>query len=64
MPSHVVQAALLERFGILISIGHLNRVRAELGLGSRAGHWEKNGSFLGCSYEEESPCPFQESRFL
>jgi len=46
MPSHVVQAALLERFGILISIGHLNRVRAELGLGSRAGHWEKNGSFL------------------
>jgi transposase len=46
MPSHVVQAALLERFGILISIGHPNRVRAELGLGSRAGHREKNGSFL------------------
>jgi transposase len=41
-PSHVVQAALQERFGILISIGHLNRVRAELGLGSRAGHREKN----------------------
>ena len=41
-PSHVVQAALQERFGILISIGHLNRVRAELGLGSRAGHRGKN----------------------
>jgi len=40
------EAALQERFGILISIGHLNRVRAELGLGSRAGHREKNGSSL------------------
>jgi transposase len=45
-PSHVVQAALQERFGILISIGHLNRVRAELGLGSRTAHREKNGSSL------------------
>jgi len=41
-PSHVVQAALQERFGILISIGHLNRVRAKLGLGRRAGHRGKN----------------------
>lgn len=40
-PSHVVQAALQERFGTLISIGYLNRVRAELGLGRRPGHREK-----------------------
>lgn len=45
-PSHVVQAALQERFGLQVSIGHLNRVRAELGLGSRAGHREKNSSSL------------------
>jgi transposase len=41
-PSHVVQAALQDRFGIQVSIGHLNRVRAELGLGSRASGGEKN----------------------
>jgi transposase len=41
-PSHVVQTALQERFGILISIGHLNRVRAELGVGSRVVRREKN----------------------
>jgi hypothetical protein len=40
-PSHVVQTALLERFGILVSIGHLNRVRAELGVGSHALHQKK-----------------------
>lgn len=34
-PSREVQAALQECFGILISIGHLNRIRAELGIGSR-----------------------------
>jgi transposase len=45
-PSHVIQAALQERFGILVSIGHLNRVRAELGVGSRVLHREKNGNFL------------------
>jgi transposase len=45
-PSHVVQAALQERFGILVSIGHLNRVRAELGVGSRAVHREKNSRSL------------------
>jgi len=45
-PSHVVQAALQERFGLQVSIGHLNRVRAELGLGSRAVHREKNSSSL------------------
>ncbi len=34
-PSRVVQAALQERFGIQISIGYLNQVRASLGLGRR-----------------------------
>ncbi len=34
-PSHVVQTAFQERFGIQISIGYLNQVRANLGLGSR-----------------------------
>jgi transposase len=42
MPSRLVQAALQERFGILVSIGHLNRVRAKLGVGSRAASREKN----------------------
>jgi len=44
-PSHVVQAALQERFGLLVSIGHLNRVRAELGVGSRTPHRGKNCHF-------------------
>ena len=42
MPSRLVQAALQERFGILVSIGHLNRIRATLGVGSRLVHREKN----------------------
>jgi transposase len=33
--SRVVQAALQEQFSIQISIGYLNQVRANLGLGSR-----------------------------
>lgn len=45
-PSHAVQATLHERFGILVSIGHLNRMRAKLGIGSRAVHRGKNGSSL------------------
>jgi transposase len=45
-PSRVVQAALQERFGILGSHGHLNRMRAKLGVGSRAIHREKNFSSL------------------
>jgi transposase len=40
-PSREVQAVLQERFGILVSIGHLNRMRAKLGVGSRPVHWEK-----------------------
>jgi hypothetical protein len=35
-PSHVVQQALQNRFGIVVSISHLNATRAALGLGSRA----------------------------
>jgi transposase len=45
-PSHVLQAALQEQFDILVSIGHLNRVRAELGLSSRMVHREKNSCSL------------------
>lgn len=35
-PSHLVQQALQNQFGILVSISHLNATRAALGLGSRA----------------------------
>jgi transposase len=43
-PSRLVQAALRERFGLTVSITHLNRVRASLGIGSRArGGGEKEG---------------------
>jgi transposase len=34
--SRAVQAALSERFGVWVSIAHLNRVRATLGLSRRA----------------------------
>ena len=47
-PSATVQAALQERFGLAVSITHLNRVRATLGLGSRtAGGGEKAGPAAG-----------------
>jgi transposase len=36
-PSRAVQAALQQRFGLRVSLSHLNRVRARLGLGSRPG---------------------------
>ena len=45
-PSHVLQVALQEQFDILVSIGHLNRVRAELGLSRRMVHQKKNSSSL------------------
>ena len=45
-PSRVVQATLQERFGILVSIGHLGSMRAKLGVGSRTVHQKKNSSFL------------------
>jgi len=35
-PSHIVQQALENRCGVLVSISHLNATRAALGLGSRA----------------------------
>jgi transposase len=41
-PSRVVQAALQERFGVRVSISHLNRLRAARGLSRRAGG-EKGG---------------------
>ncbi len=34
-PSRVVQAALREHFDLRVSVTHLNRLRASLGLGSR-----------------------------
>lgn len=47
-PSRVVQAALLERFAVQVTIGHLNHVRAALGVGSRAqGAGGKGGSAVG-----------------
>ncbi len=36
-PSRMVQAALRERFGVRVSISHLNRLRAARGLSRRAG---------------------------
>src|SRR5258708_10357714 len=42
MPSRAVQAALQEQFGIHVSIGHLNRVRAQLGIGNHVGRSKKN----------------------
>jgi len=36
-PSRVVQAALQDRFGLRVSVTHLNRLRASLGLSSRGG---------------------------
>lgn len=45
-PSHIVQAALLERFDLLVSISQLNRVRAALGLSSRAQGKKANSRLL------------------
>ena len=44
-PSRMVQTAFQERFGIQISIGYLNQVRARLGLGSRT---PVSGKKTGC----------------
>lgn len=44
IPSREVQAALHKQFGISVSIGHLNHVRSQLGLGSRAARRKKNCS--------------------
>lgn len=45
-PSRVVQTAFQERFGIQISLGYLNQVRANLGLGSRTHEGEKKTRFV------------------
>jgi transposase len=45
-PSRVMQIAFQERFGIQISIGYLNQVRASLGLGSRTHEVEKKTRFV------------------
>jgi transposase len=45
-PSRVVQAALLERFAVRVTIGHLNHVRAALGVGSQA--QDVGGKGEGC----------------
>jgi transposase len=42
MSSREAQAELQEQFDIHVSIGHLNRVRARLGLGNRVGRTKKN----------------------
>jgi len=44
IPSRLVQATLNARFGVQISIGHLNRVRSNLGMGSRLTDQKKNAS--------------------
>jgi transposase len=41
-PSREVQTALQEQFGIQVSIGHLNRVRAQLSIGNHVGRLKKN----------------------
>jgi transposase len=46
MPSREVQAALQEQFGIHVSIGHLNRVRAELSIGNHVGRSKKTANGL------------------
>jgi transposase len=47
-PSHAVQQALAERFGISVSISHLNAVRAALGRGDQTQQRgrKKNGKRL------------------
>src|SRR5258708_2900260 len=43
-PSRVVQAALVERCGVQVTVTHLNRIRAALGVSRRtAGGGEKGG---------------------
>ena len=42
IPSRAVQASLQERFGIHVSTGHLNRVRAQLSIGNHVGRLKKN----------------------
>jgi len=50
--SCMVQAALREQFGILVSIGHLNRIRANWGGGSRTVH---RGKKLQVLVQQQKP---------
>jgi transposase len=43
-PSRTVQTALYERFAVRVSIAHLNRVRATLGLSRRSPRVEKKST--------------------
>ena len=54
IPSHVIQQALLERFGLRICVSHLNAVRASLGVGSRA-------TLLGKKKNESCSSPLRPS---
>lgn len=45
MPSRELRTALQEQFSIRVSIGHLNRVRAELHVANRVGRQKKNTTF-------------------
>lgn len=44
MPSREVQTALSQQFGITVSVGHINRIRAQKRLGSRDARRKKNRS--------------------
>ena len=46
MPSREVQAALQEQFDIYVSIGHLNRVRGQLGIENHRGRSKKTANGL------------------
>ncbi|GHO47296.1 hypothetical protein [Ktedonospora formicarum] len=50
MPSREVQVALQEQFGIQVSIGHLNRVRAQLGIGNHVGRLKKTQ--MSCAHQD------------
>lgn len=54
VPSCEVQAALQEQFGIHVSIGHLNRVRAQLGIGSCQ---------IGRPKKQQPTCPPEETQW-
>jgi transposase len=61
-PSHVVQAALLERFGVLVSISQLNRFRAAHDVSSRTrgkkvGSGHKPGVIAGADVAGRSWLP-------
>lgn len=54
MPSREVQAALQDQFGVHVSLGHLNRVRAQLGIGNHVGRSKK---------KQQIPCTPQDAQW-